>query len=267
MTEREGYEPLLVEMLPMYRAHVEPGHVSLREGCQRSAFLGHGWFLRCQRGIEALLLLGDAGYAEEASPLRRSIIEHVVALRWIAVKGDDILPTVARGQAWSAQKRRDSAAEAKWASIDLDDADRAIASAEAAATNPANNCLNIFIERAKRYADVHALPGWYAECARSHAGYESAVSYVEIDLPSQSLLMEPRQTVWQVPFATSQLFMALGAVRELFDPKPWEDELTNLRARYLELTDRVRAEDGLPPVDWSTGEIADLSSGSETTRS
>lgn len=56
--------------------------------------------------------LDTAGYAEEASPIRRSVIEHSLALKWLAAEGNRILDTVARGYASDAKKRGAAVSEA-----------------------------------------------------------------------------------------------------------------------------------------------------------
>jgi hypothetical protein len=60
--------------------------------------------LRCHCRAQAILTLGEAGYNEEAAPIRRSIIEHVLALKWLAAKGDTLIDTVARGHAYDVGK-------------------------------------------------------------------------------------------------------------------------------------------------------------------
>jgi hypothetical protein len=251
---RLGYQPLLTEMLSLYPTFMEAGGTGWREGWQSVGHLAHGWFLRCHRGVEALLLLDANGFAEEASPLRRSIIEHVVALRWLAVEGDGILDTVARGHAHGGQRQRDAVATAGWASVDIEEVDRAVASAQADERDPANDNLLQFAQRAKKYTDAHTIVVYLSECARTHPSHESAVCYM--DSPEEELRPNSRDDVWQVPFATAHLLEALGAVREAFDPRPWHDAFPTILRRFRTTTDEVRAEDGLPPVDWDQGKIA-----------
>jgi hypothetical protein len=223
----------------------------IRSGYRQVAFLAHGWYLRCHRGIEAVLLLDLAGQAEEASPIRRSVIEHGVALRWLAVEGDRILDTIARGHARNTKKRGDAVAAANWTSVDPAQFKDVIANIDPESWNAENDYLLHFTERVTKYADEHTIPGYLAEVARTHAGYESAASYVDLD--SGSFLMQPRDPIWQVPFATTQLLEALLAVREVFDPQPWETELEGIIRRYESVTNDVRVQDGLQPIDWSTG--------------
>jgi hypothetical protein len=263
-----GYEPLLVEMLAMYPTCRASGPLEVRDGWGEVAYLAHGWYLRCHRGAEALLLLDAAGYGEEASPIRRSMIEHALAPRWLAAEGSSILSTIAGGQAKSATRRVDAVSKAGWTSVDLDEARSAVASADAARLDRSNDYLLQFASRVQKYGDKHIMPVYLSECARTHPGYESAVCYVEIEPPKRGEhLMESRDTVWQVPFAATHLLVALLALREIFDPKPWQGQLENLLDQYRKVTDLVRSQDGLAPVDWSTGELVEAEMSIEVTRS
>jgi hypothetical protein len=70
---RRGYLPLYEELKLLYPNLLTKGP-ACRTGYRGVVHLAHGWYLRCHRGVEAIVLLGDAGYAEEASPIRRSVI-------------------------------------------------------------------------------------------------------------------------------------------------------------------------------------------------
>ena len=245
---RLGYQPILEEALTLYSAPRMRGQ-TFRQGWEAVGHLAHGWYLRCHRGALALVVLGDAGFAEEASPLRRSIIEHVVALQWLAVEGDRVLDTVARAHADSSQRVRDAVVTAGWTSISLQEADEAIASAAADDRDPANDYLQKFATRARRYSDAHTMVEYLAECGRSHPSYESAICYY--DLSDGTFVTESTRSVWQVPFATTHVLEALQAVREAFDPRPWPGELQHLIERFRDVTDVVRKADGLAPVEWT----------------
>lgn len=250
---RGAYVPLLAELLQLYPGLLR-SHPTLRLGYRGVGHLAHGWYLRCHRGVQAILLLDRAGYSEEASPIRRSVIEHVLALRWLAVEGDTILDTVLRAHACGATTIATAVSGAGWTSIDLADIEQVIAGIDPDNRDPSNDYLTRFAHRLARYGDEHTMPGYLAECARTHPGYESAVCYVE--LPSGSLLLEPRKALWQVPFSTTHMLEALLALRQAFDPEPWKAELDRIVDSYLAVTDAVRRQDGLPPVDWSSGKLS-----------
>ena len=250
---RGAYAPLLAQLFQLYPS-VMRRRPTLRLGYRQVGHLAHGWYLRCHRGVEAILTLDRAGYAEEAAPIRRSVIEHVLALRWLAVEGDAILDTVARAHEYRAKAIAGAVSAAGWTSIALADIEKVIAGIDAENRDRSNDHLIHFVQRLSDYGDEHSMPGYLAECARTHPGYESAVCYVE--LPSGAPLSESRDALWQVPFSTTHMLEALLALRQAFDPEPWKPELDVFVDSYLAITDEVRRQDGLPPVDWSTGKLS-----------
>jgi hypothetical protein len=209
--------------------------------------------MRCHRGLESVLVLGDAGYGDEAAPIRRSVIEHCLALRWLAVEGDKILDTIARGHASEVKRRAGVLKDAGWKSVDPAEFQHIVEAIDPESRDRSNDNLLSFAHRLAKYGDRHILPGHVAESAKSHATYESAMAYVA--MLGGSPRWRPRENIWQVPFATTHLLEAVIAVHEAFDPKPWEQLLEGIVQRYLAVTDRVREHDGLPPVDWSTGKL------------
>lgn len=247
---RSRYRPILDRLLGLYAGLAAGGGevLHVRPGYKRIAHIAHGWYMRVHRGAEAILILDSEGYGEEATGIRRAMIEHVVALRWLAEEGDKILDTVARGHAHHAEKQRNALLTAAWSSIDPREIDEVILSVQAESRDRRNDHMLTFVNRAKEYSDVHAIPGYLAEVARFHPSYESAIAYVE--LPSGDILMSPSATIPQAPFATTHVLEALMAFRQVFEPAPWEDELFDLVSQYRLVTDQVREQDGLPPVDW-----------------
>ena len=239
---RAELESLLDEMLALYPALMRGGPQQVRDGWGRVAHIAHGWYQRCHRGVEALRLLAASGYTEEASPLRRSIIEHAVALRWLAAEGEGIGDTVALRHGEDVKYIRDRVEAAGWCSVDLKQMDEVIASVRADIRDDSKNYLMNFTQRAEEYGEGHELLAWLGECARSHATFESAVCY--FDPADGALLEESRKALWETPFAAGFLLEALLAFRQIFNPEPWEDEVARLLAWYREVT--LRVQDGLP---------------------
>ena len=254
---RDGYAPLWEAMRGLYFGLIDSGSAKLAASHRRAGHLAHGWYLRCERSLDALLLLEKSGYAEEAAPLRRCVIEHVVALKWLAAEGNDVIDTIARGHAEDARRRLGAVTAARWTSVDRGEIQAIIDEIRVANHDPSNDYLLNFAQRLNRYGDVHDLPGYLAETALGHPTYQSAINYCDISSGSVEVTLEPHRSVAQTPFATTQLLEALLALREVFDPKPWERELTEILDRYRSVTDAVRGQDGLPPVDWTTGRAVD----------
>ena len=241
-------------MLPLYFELIVTTP-SVRKGYQQVSHFADGWYMRCHRGVEAILALDALGYGEEASPIRRSVIEHCVALRWLAAEGDEIVDTVARGHANDTERRRKALETAQWTSVNPDDLAKIIEEIDPDSREDRKDYLLSFARRCAEYGDVHTIPGYLAECGQTHPGYQSAITYV--DLASGTMRPNPQTEIWQVPFCTTQVLEALFAVREIFIPKPWGSELRRVLAGYRKVTNDVRREDGLRPVDWSTGKLTD----------
>jgi hypothetical protein len=253
----QEYLPLLHELQGLYPS-LATNPPPWRDGYRNVGLLAHGWYMRCQRSLEAVIALGDAGYGDEAAPTRRSVIEHCLALRWLAVEGDKILDTIARGHSSDVKYRAKALRDAGWKSVNPADLQKIIDEIDPDSRDRTNDNLLQFAHRLAKYGDQHTLPGYIAETAKSHPTYESAMSYIAV--PNAALRSLPRENIWQVPFATTHLLEALIAVREAFEPQPWELELEDIIMRYLAVTDRVREHDGLPPVDWSTGKLIEYQS-------
>lgn len=253
---RRSYLPILAQPLALYPSFMTgTGSVAVRCGYRRVAHIAHGWFLRCQRGAEALLILDKHGYNEEAAGIARSMIEHALALRWLAAEGDAIEDAVARGHAKLGGDIKGAVTGAGWTSIDLDDVQAAIDSTNAGERDRAADQYLHFVQRNKRYGDPYGLPEYIATCARMHPSYESAMCY--FDPSDEGWLTESRDAIWPVPFATTRVLEALLALRQVFDPTPWEDELTDLFARYRTVTNQVRVQGGLAPIDWDALDAAE----------
>jgi hypothetical protein len=244
---RMGYQTILTDLVGLYPAltHNPP---AWRAGYAGVAHLAHGWFVRCLRSIQAILVLDEGGYSEEASPLRRSVIEHCVALRWLRAKGDTMLDTVARGHAATAEQLREAVSAAGWTSIDVNIFDEVIKEIDPSTRDSHDDYLLNFNRRFQEFGDVHTLPIYRSECAKTHPSYESAASYLDEE---GDLTSRPREYVWQVPFCATHLLEATVCINDIFDPKPWDAVLDPLLDRYCAVTNEVRAQDGLEPIEWS----------------
>lgn len=249
----DEYGPLLEELLAFY----PPGGARrLRDGYHGVGHIAHGWYQRCHRGVEAVLTLAAAGYTEEAAPLRRSIIEHVVALKWLAAEGDRITDTLQRGHARNTKLRRDAVAAAQWTSLDLTAYDEVIA--ELVDADRSHDHLLQFKARSEEFGSVHDLPGYLAETARAHPNYESATPYFDHQT-GEALLGDPTGTVDQVGFCAQHLAEALIAMNAIFDPNPWTRELEDVVERIKTIDIAVRTERGMaiPDVYLTTDASAD----------
>ncbi|MFJ5962054.1 hypothetical protein [Pseudarthrobacter oxydans] len=71
-----------------------------------------GWMMRVLRTSEAIAALERVGYAVEASPLRRSAIEHVIRLQWArTVDPSSLVELALKYRAWSLEKVKNAASK------------------------------------------------------------------------------------------------------------------------------------------------------------
>lgn len=245
---RTKFIDILDPLMRLYPDLVASDHnLGVRQGYRKVGYIAHGWFMRCQRGAEALIVLESAGYAVEAAGIRRSMIEHEVALRWLAAEGDSIEATVAREHADHAGRIREAVADAGWSTPTRVELDEVIDAIEADARESTGDNMMKFAHRARAYADAHVLPGYRAECAQMHATYQSAIEYV--GLPEGSARLSPRETVPQSGFAVTVVFRALHSLKAIFEDETIFAELPDLAQRISAINARVREQQGLPPID------------------
>ena len=254
---RTAYAPVLSAIRPLYGRFLDSGPIQLVPSHRQAGHLLHGWYLRVSRSVDALLTLEEVSLTEEAAPIRRCIIEHVLGLKWIAARGNEVVDTIARGHRRDADLRLKALQAANWTSVDLASMQQIIDELDQLQNDARNDYLLNFASRRTEFGDEHDLPGYLAETALTHPTYQSAINYFDVSSGSPKALPGPRLSIPSVPFATTQLLEALLAVRQAFDPRPWEAELDAALETYRSVTDSVRKQDGLPPIDWNTGRLAE----------
>jgi len=112
----DSYSAILAELLALYPALPR---LTLKSSHRRVTHIAHGWYVRAHRGSEAVLVLRDAGFAAESWPTRRSVLEHVVGLKWLAAEGGRAADPLIRQLAEQARKRQLGAAAAGWQAAGL----------------------------------------------------------------------------------------------------------------------------------------------------
>jgi hypothetical protein len=134
---------------------------------RRIAHLAHGWYMRTHRGIGAVLLLREEGYAAESWPIRRSVLEHVVALKWLAAEGNVVADVVRRANAISAERRKKAASQAGCRSASLPIFEDVIADKAATEEFKRFDELHNFAPRCARYGTPNDLASYMIDTAHS----------------------------------------------------------------------------------------------------
>lgn len=198
----------------------------------------HGWLMRVIRQCSAVLYLRDGGYAAESWPVRRSVQEHVVALKWLAAEGNKVLDTIERRQGNQASSRLAAVQAAGW-SADPAPFDEVIAAGQAAQEHREHDTFLNFRNRCNTYGVPSDWSSWLIECAHSHPGWETAQPYWN-EGPPHTMLTEPGPVERDdATWAAIMLWEALSLVNTMLAEPPWDTELAALRDRIMALPDDV----------------------------
>jgi hypothetical protein len=239
-TPEEDFRALLPGLLSLYSSLPS---LRLKSDFRRVPHVTHGWYMRCHRGVEAVLLLEEAGFSVEAAPIRRSVVEHVVALKWLADQGHVVAEILRRGAAHDAAKRKESIERAGWTSVDVSLFDAVID--DAAGSDPSNDIQLHFKERCNRSGTVHDWATYLAETAQSHPCWESARPYFESSNGSVYALAHPTSGPDQAGFCAIHLFEALVAVNHISRGRPLSNRLRVMDREIRSISARQRRALGL----------------------
>lgn len=102
---------IIGQLLDLYESEEE---LSVFAEHERVAPLAHGWYMAVRRLGLAIIQLVDSGFEFEAASLKRSLIEHVVALRWLIHAPDDAVTSLLRAHQRSVGKLQSAVAAAAW---------------------------------------------------------------------------------------------------------------------------------------------------------
>jgi len=192
-------------------------------------FIAHGWMRRCVRGSLALIELERAGYGGETPPLCRSVIEHAVALKWLVADGAEILGPLKTDHASGAQRlvsAWEKSTKSKW---DEEDFARLLASLEH--DDHSRDFLQQFAHRVAHFGTPDDLTAYQAETLRSHATYQSATDYWDLEnsRPVQMVIEDGNMR----KFAAAHMYMSLNSYNQIFIAPPWTSTLSRIRAALI----------------------------------
>lgn len=207
---------------------------------RRVTHIAHGWYMRAHRSSAAAMLLRETGYAIESWPIRRSLLEHVVALKWLATEGNPVADQVRRAHAKSAKKRKEALVAAEWKSAQLDVFDDVIADIDATDKIRGLDNFERFAHRCRQYGTPNDMAAYLIDTAHSHPSWESAASYFQrSDQDMIALHLDPAfdGTRDDAGFCAMHLWEALASMNDMMDDPPWATDLTALRARIQDLVE------------------------------
>ncbi|WP_112248103.1 DUF5677 domain-containing protein [Kribbella monticola] len=200
-------------------------NVAFEDASADLAGVAHGWYVRIRQTCRALLLLHSNDFGDEASPLRRSIIEHAVALYWLVDAKETALDALSRQHQGRTKLTADNLGEG-W-SITREDLSR-ILDAEID-PSPQETYLK-FTHQCQKYGFSEIMVAWLTETATCHPSLLSAESYVDETDGQRVLLKDSKRFAeTDVKLALSIfLLIASGAFNHLLKGQPWTTELEEI---------------------------------------
>ena len=231
----DTYQLVLLDLFPLYS---ELPSLTLKPTHRRVTHLAHGWCMRVHRGIEVVLLLCDSGYAVESWPIRRSVLEHLVGLKWLAQDGNRAVDPIVRELGRQATRRLNAVTTAGWKAAADPTFRVAIADGQAANADLELDTYLAFKHRCDKYGSAHDWASYLIETHNSHPGWETAAPYVAQG-PSMTMLWDPEPIDRDDEgWAAMKLWETDAVMRLMMEDPPddWETVLESTQKRIMRLS-------------------------------
>ncbi len=209
----------------------DPAKVRHREDLGGAAFIAHGWYSATRDWARGALLMEKAGLARSAAPLRRSMIEHALALAWLADAHEDVLASLRMAEQ-EHLKKLDEAMEGGGWSVPPGLIDDLL---DPPATGSPEN-TNLHIKHlTQRLGQPNVLVAWLHETATCHATLSSASRYVSTwpGEEAKGLAMGEAAESGSDQI-TLLLLLASDGFNNFLVGAPWTDELAGLERLFAE---------------------------------
>ena len=229
--------PIGIQLTEMTRAEVSE---------VEAVAMMHGWVARIIRSGEALLALSALGFAAELAPLRRSMLEHAISLRWVADQRGDAFQVLIRRHSQSMQRIQD-AQENGW-EIEGEEAQRLLQQAIDVETDEETRTydhLGAIAHQAEAYGLGDVYLAWLLETLSSHASIASAHPYYSFDSTSNTVQLHrtPRETGTEVEASVLiPVLLGLTAYNMILEGEPLNDRISSWTERFAALQERLATE-------------------------
>jgi hypothetical protein len=229
---RLALDDIVNDTLALYENPAESEH---RDDLGGAPFVAHGWYSATRDWAQGALLMERAGLSGSAAPLRRSMIEHALALFWLASAPEDVLDSLRMAQQRDVRKLEEAMAGGEW-SVPPELVEQLLALP--AAGSHENVSLHVK-HRAERLGQRNLLVAWLHETAASHASLSSASRYV-CTWPGEKTRNgassdAPASGMAQIAL---HLLLATDAFNAFLVDGPWSKPLADLEQRF---TDALQA--------------------------
>ena len=217
---------IIADTLSLYDT---PRSVELRLDIGGAAPIAHGWYSAVRAWGRGALLLEDAGLYAGTAPLRRSMIEHGLALFWLAETPDDALASLQKAKQSSVGKLKSAMEGGRW-----NIPEEVLAGLLSPTANGSLEDTNLnFTHLCRRFGQQDLLVAWLHESMASHPSLASAMPFLP-DLPLEEPVTLPRgvrPSTGREQVALLLLFASDG-FNKFLTGAPWIRDLANLEERF-----------------------------------
>lgn len=217
------------DLLDLY---VNLSRLRVLEAIREPAELAHAWYGRAGHTTQAIKLLHTQGYVTEAAPLRRTLIEHALALQWIGHSPGPAYDAKVKEHHYQVDKFSEKPGTSGAIPREVIDW---LATAEIDGGVEQN--LNHTYELCKKYGPPGAYTAWFYETGGSHPSWRSGVAY-RTGRSTESAVDDAMVVVW-FALATAGFSLliegdpwagaAAAADRELAEYPPLREHLARAR--------------------------------------
>lgn len=217
----------------------DPSRIEPREELGGAAFVAHGWYSATRDCARGALLMERAGLSRSASPLRRSMIEHALALFWLADAPEDVLASLRMAEQEHIKKLGEAMAGGAW-SVPQE----LIEGLLSPAATGSHEDTNLHVAHlARRLGQRNLLVAWLHETATCHANLSSASRYVATwpgnEANGVAEVAVPDSGKDQIALL---LLLASDGFSRFLVGTPWQPQLVDLERRFREARATARAE-------------------------
>lgn len=186
--------------------------------------IAHGWYTAVRRFGRGALMLNGAGLGHEAAPLRRSMIEHALALHWLAADPESALESLGRASQHTASRMRKKM-DGRW-----NVPDEVFDAIEASHFDPSSQDRNLHfgnLASAMGQADLHVA--WMHESSYCHPSLSGAQIYIDVSGDGRLLLLHEAPRVGDVRAEVAVILLVASEGFSRFVRHPdWSHELQKL---------------------------------------
>jgi hypothetical protein len=235
---------IINETLALY---VDPGAVEMLADYEGAQVVAHGWYSAVRDWTRAALLVGDADLYWSAAPLRRSMLEHALALSWLADKPTEVLASLDKAEQKRVADMREAAEAGHW-SIPDELYDEILDPPVDGSSEDRN--LH-FTNLARERSAANARVAWFSETAVCHPSLSSAQRYLATWPAARGTQLPPE--VGAVENKQQVALWLLAATREFhrfLRDQPWVATLADLEKRFTSLFD-IRTPPSEPTPLWT----------------